>query len=263
MNIEEIIQFVTNKKFIISVVIAAVTIILAKLLKHIFKKQIKRNKSREDKKKNTYLNLLSDITKYSIYIIGVMVILQINGINVSSILAGLGIASVITGLALQDALKDIIMGFNIIVDSYFSIGDVIKFDDVEGKVISMRLKSTRIKDIGNDNIYTIANRNIDRALVISNIIDIDIPLQYEAKKQDIEAVLEKVIEKAKENEKIKDIKYVGIKKFGDSAIEYKLRITTNPEMRGICRIYVNGIIKEIFEQENITIPYTQIDIHTK
>ena len=135
--------------------------------------------------------------------------------------------------------------------------------DIEGKVLVIGLKTTKIQDLKTKNVLSIANRNIDRALVISNIIDIDIPLQYEAKKQDIEAVLEKVIEKAKENEKIKDIKYVGIKKFGDSAIEYKLRITTNPEMRGICRIYVNGIIKEIFEQENITIPYTQIDIHTK
>lgn len=260
---ENIVQFITNKRFIISVIIAIITIVVIKLLKHIFKKQIKNNNTREDKRKNTYFNLLNNIAKYAVFIVGVMLILQVNGINVSSILAGLGIASVITGLALQDAFKDIIMGFNIIVDGYFSIGDVIRIDDIEGKVISMKLKSTRIKDIGNDNIYTIANRNIDRALVVSNVIDVDIPLEYEAKKRDIEEVLEKIITKAKENEKIKDIKYMGIKKFGDSAIEYKIRISCNPEVRGVCRIYVNGIIKEIFEENNITIPYTQIDIHTK
>ena len=62
--------------------------------------------------------------KYSniFYIIATLFVLQLLGFNVSSVIAGVGIVSAIVGLSLQDALKDIIMGFNIIIDSYFSVG---------------------------------------------------------------------------------------------------------------------------------------------
>ena len=90
------------------------------------------------------------------------------GFNVTSFIAGLGVVSVIVGLAVQDALKDIIMGFNIIVDNYYSVGDIIKIGDVEGKVVELGVKATKLKDINTDNILVIANRNISQALRISD-----------------------------------------------------------------------------------------------
>ena len=63
------------------------------------------------------------------------------------------------------------MGFNIIVDNYFSIGDVIRIGDVEGKVLELGLKATKIKDINTDGILVIANRNITQALNISNVME--------------------------------------------------------------------------------------------
>ena len=72
------------------------------------------------------------------------IILQINGVNVSSIIAGVGVVSVIIGLALQDALKDIIMGVNVLVDDYFSLGDIVKLDDIEGKVVEIGIKNIKI-----------------------------------------------------------------------------------------------------------------------
>ena len=47
------------------------------------------------------------------------------------------------------------MGFNIIVDEYYSIGDVIKIDNIEGKVLEVGLKSTKMKDINTNNIFNL------------------------------------------------------------------------------------------------------------
>ncbi len=105
--------------------------------------------------------------------------MQLLGFNVSSLIAGLGVVSVIAGLALQDALKDIIMGFNIIVDNYFSVGDIIKIGDVEGKVIELGVKSTKLKDVNNDNIFVIANRNISQSLRLSDQLVVDVPVSYD------------------------------------------------------------------------------------
>jgi hypothetical protein len=56
----------------------------------------------------TFINLLRNATKYIFLFLGVLIILQINGVNVTSLMAGVGIISIVVGLALQDALKDII-----------------------------------------------------------------------------------------------------------------------------------------------------------
>lgn len=266
MDLEKVFNIVTDRRIWISLIILVIILTLVKISGRLFKRKIKKLEEVQNpnnKKRRTYLNLTKHIINYTIIILGIIFILQINGINVSSIFAGVGIVSIITGLALQDALKDIIMGFNIIVDNYFSVGDVIKIGEVEGKIVSFGLKSTKLKDINNGNMLVIANRNIDRALNISTQLDIDIPLEYEEDINKIEQVLNEIVEESKNNNEIIDIKYVGVNEFGKSAIYYKLRIWCNPEVKPIIKRYVNRIIKIKLEDYNITIPYTQIDIRTK
>ncbi len=265
MSKESILNFITDRRTILTIVTILVTFIIYQIIKKIINIKIQKinNSDKKDKKKQTYLKLFNNVFKYLFLIIDVIVILQIYGINIASIVAGLGIVSVITGLALQDAFKDIIAGFNILMDSYFSIGDVIKIEDVEGKVVEINLKVTKLIDINNENKLVIANRNIVKALRISNQLDIDIPIPYEENIAKVEEVLDDIIELVSKNEKIEDIKYVGINQFGDSAIFYKLRLWCEPEAKPQIKRDVLTIIKLKLDENNITIPYTQIDIHSK
>ena len=171
--------------------------------------------------------------------------------------------SAIVGLSLQDALKDIIMGFNIIIDSYFSVGDVIKIDDVEGKVIELGVKSTKLKDVNTENVLVIANRNIVKALRLSEQLIIDIPIPYEEKTDKIETIIDKIVFQIKENKEIRDAKYLGINEFADSAVIYRVMIWCQPEQKLPLKRYALRIVKTTLDENNITIPYTQIDIHQK
>lgn len=254
---------ILNEKAFVTLIIFIITLIIVILEQNVIKKVEKRDSQKDEKKKNTYINIIGKIIKYITLILGIVWMLQENGINVSSVLAGLGIVSVITGFALQDALKDLIMGLNILADNYFSIGDVVKINDIIGKVVYFSLKTTKIKDIENENLYIIANRNIDRTLIISTQLDIDLSVAYEEKTDKVEDVLNTIVEEAKNNEKIYDIKYLGINEFSESAIKYKIRIWCEPEDTFYVKRYVNKIVRIRFENNNITIPYTQIDIHTK
>ena len=169
----------------------------------------------------------------------------------------------IVGLSLQDALKDIIMGFNIIIDSYFSVGDVIKIDDVEGKVVELGVKSTKLKDVNTENVLVIANRNIVKALRLSEQLIIDIPIPYEEKTDKIEPIIDKIVLQIKENKEIRDAKYLGINEFADSAVIFRVMIWCQPEQKLPLKRYALRIVKTTLDENNITIPYTQIDIHQK
>ena len=74
----------------------------------------KPNRRISEKRKRTYVRMLKSIIGTILVAILVLIILQLLGINVSSMLASVGVVSIIIGFALQDALKDIIRGFEII-----------------------------------------------------------------------------------------------------------------------------------------------------
>ena len=257
-------NILNNKNIYVSLAIALFAVIIYQIIKKIISKIIENGKNNQaSKKKLTYIKLISSIVKYIIIIITAMIILEINGINIISIVAGLGIASIIAGLALQDALKDIIMGFNLIIDNYFSVGDVIKINDITGKVLELGLKATKIKDIYTESIYIIANRNIGQVLNISNLLDVDIPLPYEKSIDEIETVMLKIVNKIKNLDNVSNVSYKGLNKFGDSAIYYKIRLNVKPELQPQIKRDINRLIKIELDSQNIDIPYTQIDIHSK
>ena len=266
MNIEEVKSFFMQKHVVMILATVIIAIIILKIKDKIFNKTLCKfeyDNQRHNKRKITYIKLANSIINYSVVIISFLFILQLMGINVSSIIAGLGVVSVIAGLALQDALKDIIMGLNIIADNYYSVGDVIKIGDFEGKVVELGIKATKLKDINNENILVIANRNIVQALRLSDQLSIDIPIPYEEKTNKIEMIMEEIIEKIKQNSDIKEAKYLGINQFGDSAVMYKIMIWCSPEKKLPVKRFALRAAKVVLDEKNISIPYTQIDIHQK
>lgn len=270
MNLENILEQVFTPKImesiIVAVVLFAVYFILKRIVDKVLLKTNKINikaKNKREKKKNTYLKIVKSSLKYIYLLLILFIILQINGVNVSSIIAGVGVVSVIIGLALQDALKDIIMGVNVLVDDYFSLGDIVKLDDIEGKVVEIGIKNIKIRDIYTDNLFVISNRNISKAIVIADRFDIDIPLPYEENALEMEKILKEIIDTVKINEKIKEIKYVGINEFADSAIYYKLRVWSSAETKPQIKRDILKVIKLKLDEHKVDIPYTQIDVHTK
>lgn len=262
---EEFSNFLMKKELLISIVIVVVAVVVYFLIKKIIHRLMNKNvaNSKIDRKRKTYMKLFNNIIKYILIILTVLAIMQVNGVNVSSLVAGLGLASAIAGLALQDALKDIIMGVNIIVDDYFAVGDVVKINNVEGKVIEVGLKTTKLKDIITNDTFVIANRNIGEATNISTQLDIDVPLPYENKVEDIEEILGRAISKIEQIEEVLKIEYRGLQEFGDSAIFYKIRLYCKPEIKPQIRRDANRIIKLELDANNIDIPYMQVDLHQK
>lgn len=88
--------------------------------------------------------LLRRVVLIFIWIIGIVMALNNVGVQVATLLGTLGIGGVAVALAAQDTIKNIFGGFTILTDSPFKIGDVIKFDNYEGTVQDIGIRSTRI-----------------------------------------------------------------------------------------------------------------------
>lgn len=226
-------------------------------------KEKKGAKILSSKKNRTYMRMLKSIIGTALLIITTLTILQIFGVDVTSMLAGVGIASIVIGFALQDALKDIIRGFEIVSDSYYEIGDVIKYGDNVGQVMSVTLRTTKMQDINTMNMVSIANRNIDQVEVVSGYIYIPIPVPYEVKVEDAEVVMHDIIKQLSHKDSVIATKYQGVTAIAESSLNYQIMVQCDPMNQLQVRRDTLRTIITTLEEHKIHIPYTQLDIHTK
>lgn len=166
-------------------------------------------------------------------------------------------------MAIQDWLKDIIRGTSIISDNYFSVGDVVKYNGIEGKVLVVGLKTTKIQELATNNIISIANRNIEEVELISKYIYVRVPLPYELKLDEQHKVVSDVVEIVKKDKLIEDCVNLGLTELADSKIEYLLRVTCDPINRLQVRRNTLEHIIEGLEANGVEVPYNQIDVHQK
>ena len=255
---------ILSNNLVKSAIIIIVSLILYKILSNILLNKTKKIKAVESNKGQTYVKLANSILKYTFIVITFIIVLQTNNINVTSMIAGLGLAGAGIVLAVQDALKDIIRGFSIISDSYFKVGDIVKYGDIEGKVTTLGIKTTKIKSIVTGNVISIANRNIEQIEVVSNNIYFNIPLSYELKQNKVDRVLTEIVDSIKKNDNIKECRYLGPNNLNDSSIDYLIGIeVANTDMIRQSRRDALKTILLVLEKNNIEIPYNQLDIHNK
>ena len=224
--------------------------------------------ARQLQRMDTLRAMLKSITKY-ITIIGLMLALLANfGVDVSSLLAGLGIATAIIGLAFQDLGKDIIAGFGIIMENQYEVGDLIEVGSFRGRVTSVSLKNTRIKNYRGKELC-VANRNMSSVINYSThntLAQVDIPVAYSADSEHVSKVLEKVCEdlKAMNLEQIVgEVNCYGPVTIGDSAIIWRITAECEPYRHFKPQRMIRKLAISELKKARIEIPYQQIDIHNK
>ena len=267
---EPLLKFFQKKIVYGPILTIIISYIIYKILKSIIKKIILRstngkNNSYQVKKRLTVINLVSNFIKYVIVIVSFIIILQMYGVNTSSIITSLGVLSAVVGLAFQDALKDFIGGVTIILENYYIVGDYVRYNDFTGKVTNIGFKSTKITNFNNE-VLVVANRNINEIVNLSqnnNSVWIDIPVAYEEKTKNVEKAISVIIKKLQKDELInKDsIEYKGINNLESSSISYLLTFRTVHDGQWQAKRNALKIIKDTFEEEKIKIPFNQIEVH--
>ena len=82
----------------------------------------------------TLRDLLRQVAYYSVWAIGVIVALDVAGVDVKSMATGLGLGGVALGFALKDILSNFVSGLLILMSHTFKINDQIVVGDTEGTV---------------------------------------------------------------------------------------------------------------------------------
>lgn len=219
-----------------------------------------------DKRKMTIVSLIKNVVKYTIAIIIIIAILSLYGVDTTSIIASIGIVGVVLGLACQDIAKDFLSGVFLIFDNAYAVGDYVEINGFTGEVISLGLKTTKIKAytgevkiISNSAFTEVTNYNLKQSKLV-----IDIPLSYDCDIEKVEKVLNDLVPEIKAIPDVrKEVELLGIERFESSSIIYRIAIDCSPMSQYGVNRAVLKLIKLTFDKNKITIPYEQLDVHIK
>ena len=183
----------------------------------------------------------------------------------SSIIAGLGVFSAVLALSLQDSLKDFFAGIFILLENQFSIGDIVSISDFKGEVTFLGFKSTRIRSLtGEEKI--ISNRNISEVINYSknNYTSlIDISIAYEEDVDKVYEILTCLCDKMTSDIKNLEgkIRVLGINSLDSSAVIYRIAVDVKYKEKFRIQREILKRIKKELDNNNIKIPYTQLEVH--
>lgn len=258
-----ILKYILKKEVIAPIIILLISIFLCSISKKIIYKVFSYNKNSNEGKKKTIVNLINNVVVIVIFLISLMTILEIYGIDTKSLVTSLGIVSLVTGLALQDLLKDFIVGISILLEGQFSIGDWVSIGGFKGEVIPSNLRTTKLKAYTGEIKY-ISNRNITEVInytTDSTNLIIDVSVAYESNIDKVKEILDEMCNNLKEEYKLKEVSCLGIQELGNSSINFRLVVVTKySEQFEIDRNIKREIIK-VFAKNKITIPYNQVVVH--
>lgn len=219
------------------------------------------------RREETIKNLLKNASSYIISFIVIVMILDVLGVPIGTILAGAGVVGLAVGFGAQSLVKDVISGFFIIFEDQFSVDDYIQVTGLEGTVEVIGLRTTKIQGfegeqyvIPNGNIQEVVNYSIHNGL---SIVDINLP--YESNIELVEKEIKKIITgMAKEHDEfVNDPKIFGVQMLELSNYVLRVVADTQPTFQWAGARIIRKEIQDKLYQQGIEIPSPRIVVYNR
>ncbi len=213
---------------------------------------------------------LAAIIRYFVIAVGIVIILQTAGINLTTLHVLAGTVGIGIGFGLQNVASNFVSGLIILLERPITIGDRIEVGSVEGDVIAINARSTTV--VTNDNIAIIIPNS---KFVTENVVNwsltgqdvrfrVPVSVAYGSDLQRVVALLEEI---ARANPDVLAdpppvVRFLG---FGDNALNLELRVwsTTLTHRKAVLISSLNFAIDKRVREQGIEIPYPQRDVHVR
>ncbi len=218
-----------------------------------------------DESVQRFLNSFIKIALYLITIITAAIQLGIPATSFVTVLASCGLA---IGLALQGSLSNFAGGLMILIFKPFKIGDyIITSTSHEGTVKDINILYTILLTPDNRTV-TIPNGTLSNGPVVdvtgneTRRLDVEIGISYDS---DAEKALELLSQIASETPQVLPEPEIqtAITAYADSSVNLVLRVWVKTPDYWTAKFFINRRLRQLFSENNIEIPYPQMDVHIK
>ena len=224
-SIKDVGSYLTSSAFITSAIVIALTYILLVVIKKYLIKKVAYTTKHDEQHQNTFIGMIFNLLQYLVILICVIIVLQVHGVNVTSIVAGLGIVGALVGLALQDTMKDIISGINIYNNNFYKVGDLVKYNGEICDVKYFSARVTKFQSVASHSTYTVCNSTINSIEKIKDITPILLNFDFEDDKKKVDKCFKAACDAVRNEPYVKGVDYPGIVDITHDGLVYAAVIT--------------------------------------
>ncbi|MGL1861779.1 MAG: mechanosensitive ion channel [Pseudodesulfovibrio sp.] len=248
----------------LNIVIAIVVFILGRMVANKLAGLTKKlmNKSDVDETLTTFLR---NIVYYILIAAVTVMALGQAGINVTSFLAILGAAGLAIGLALKDSLSNFAAGVLLILLKLFKKGDYITAASSSGTVTAINIFNTVLTTPDNK-VIIVPNSSVLSGTIINvtandtRRVDLVMGIGYDDDLLKAKQLLKKIIS---EEPRVlaEPATLIEVLELADSSVNFAVRPWCKTEDYWGVYYALTEKVKLVFDQEGISIPYPQTDVH--
>ncbi len=209
-------------------------------------------------------SLIRSVAQVLLYGLLAMIAASSLGINVTGIVALASVASLALSLALQNSLTNLIGGFTLLYTKPFHSGDFVEIAGQSGTVSEIGMAYTKLLTPDNKLTY-IPNASVVAAQIVNysctgtRRVDVQVSASYDAP---VDKVLDALKEAASVPQAMEEpAVFAAVTKYGDSAIEYVVRVWCKSDVYWDVYNGVNYRIKEVFDREGLEMTYPHLNVH--
>jgi MscS family membrane protein len=260
---------VAAKGFVIAVTLV-VTWALFKLIDALAVLAVERAQRTESPVDNAIVPTLRKALKTFLGVVVFVVLVQNLGYSVSGLLGALGVGGLAVALAAKETLANLFGGITILVDRPFRPGDWITFDQTDGVVEEIGLRSTRIRTFAKT-LISVPNSTLANATVENHTkmpkrrISFHVGITYRSKPDEVRAAVARIESFLRGNPDI-DQEFLMVKftTFNNSSLDilvYCFSVTTNWVQHLQVRQDVNLAIMDILADLGLEIAFPTRTVH--
>lgn len=134
-----------------------------------------------ERRVRTIGRLMVRVSGLVIGLIGVLMALDLFGIDIGPAVAGLGVVGIAVGLGAQALVRDWLAGIFVVLENQYSQGDVVRVAGVEGVVEDFGLRRTTLRDL-DGTVHTVPNGQITVASNLTRLwarVHLDVSVSLE------------------------------------------------------------------------------------
>ena len=187
------------------------------------------------------------------------------GFDVASLVTALGAATVAIGLALQDTLKNIASGLMVLVNKPFKVGDYISLSGYEGTVTKIDISNTHLLTIDNKEVIipnsnTTVNNITNYSSQEKRRINLSYSVAYGTSIEKVRRVIKEIT--SAQDKILQDAEpFIAVGEHADSSVKIIVRVWCKTSDYWDVYYYMQENILKKFKENDIEIPFNQIDVH--
>ena len=210
-------------------------------------------------------SILVTLLRILLDLVVVLSALNVIGIPVTSFIALLSLAGLAISLALQGVLGNLASGLIVLGSHPFDVGDVIEHDGIAGTVREIRMMHTVVETFDGRMAY-IPNSTISNGRVVNvtqlgrRRVEINVSASYNQTPEQVRKAIGDAIART-EGILADPAPSVFLDSYGDSAIQYVIRVWTAPADFMTVKTTLTELLYTTFAENKVEMTYPHINVH--